>query len=190
MHHYQLRANAGTVGLTWNSQGKLRRVDWYDTASGQPLSPLEESSLSTLPSASRRMVSRFHRYFAEGEPFGGLDWDDLDLRDLTDFQIAVYQAITRIPHGETRTYAWVAQQIRNFEASRAVGQALKRNPFPILVPCHRVVSATDLGGFMGVTSPDDPEMRLKKFLLELESLYLNPRFAFLPETLSFNSAPA
>ena len=185
MHHYQLRVNAGTVALTWNSQGQLRCVDWYDTASGEPPKVITDADLSTLPVSSRKLISRFHHYFLEGQPFEALNWNELDLGDLTEFQISVYQAITKIPHGETRTYAWVAQQIRNFDASRAVGQALRRNPFPILIPCHRVVSAHDLGGFMGASGPDDPEMRLKKFLLDLESQYLNPSFSFLAESLSF-----
>ena len=71
--------------------------------------------------------------------------------------------LVSIPYGETRTYAWVAQQIGKPRALRAVGGALARNPFPIIVPCHRVVASNgNLGGFRG-------GLALKKRLLELEA---------------------
>lgn len=67
---------------------------------------------------------------------------------LTEFEKAVLRAICRIPIGQTRSYKWVARQIGKPKASRAVGQALKRNPFAPLVPCHRVVRSTgDIGGY-------------------------------------------
>lgn len=66
----------------------------------------------------------------------------------TPFQRAVWSAITRIPYGETRTYAEVAAMIGKPKAARAVGQALNKNPVAIVVPCHRVVaSGGGLGGF-------------------------------------------
>ncbi|MEK6705660.1 MAG: MGMT family protein, partial [Bdellovibrionota bacterium] len=79
-----------------------------------------------------------------------------------------------IPYGETRTYGWVASRIKNPSANRAVGQALRSNPLPIIIPCHRIVSANSLGGFMGHTNPDDPELKLKQGLLALEGIYRQP----------------
>ena len=58
-------------------------------------------------------------------------------------------------------------------------KALKKNPFPLIIPCHRVVSAQGLGGFMGKTEPGTPEIFLKTKLLDLEHNYLNPLFPFL-----------
>lgn len=67
---------------------------------------------------------------------------------LTDFQRKVYAVVKKIPKGEVRSYKWVAEQIGNPRASRAVGQALRKNPFPPLVPCHRVIcSDGSLGGY-------------------------------------------
>lgn len=67
---------------------------------------------------------------------------------LTPFQAKVYKIVSTIPRGETRTYKWVAEKIGSPKASRAVGQALKRNPFIGKVPCHRVIcSDGSLGGF-------------------------------------------
>ena len=69
-------------------------------------------------------------------------------RQPTIFEQKVYAVIRRIPRGQTRSYAWVAQQLRKPGAARAVGQALKRNPFAPQVPCHRVVKSDgSLGGY-------------------------------------------
>ncbi len=85
----------------------------------------------------------------------------LDLR-ATDFQRRVYEALLRIPYGETRTYAEVARAIRRPTAVRAVGTANGANPLPLVVPCHRVVaSGGKLGGYGG-------GLALKKRLLALE----------------------
>lgn len=80
----------------------------------------------------------------------------------TAFEISVYECIIKIPSGGTRTYAWVAKKIGNPKAMRAVAQALHRNPWPLIIPCHRVVASDgNVGGYAyGVD--------LKKMLLSLE----------------------
>ena len=81
----------------------------------------------------------------------------------TAFQLKVLQALTRIPYGETRSYAEVACEIGHPKAARAVGAANGRNPLPIIIPCHRVIgSGGDLVGFGGGLS-------VKRYLLDLES---------------------
>ena len=81
---------------------------------------------------------------------------------LTPFEIRVYRQVRTIPWGETRSYKWVARRLGSPNSARAVGQALRRNPFPLIVPCHRVVRKDGaIGGFSG-------GKRLKKRLLELE----------------------
>ena len=93
--------------------------------------------------------------------------DSLDLSGATDFQKAVWNATRFIPYGETGTYVWVAQQIGNPRASRAVGGALARNTFPIIVPCHRVIASNgNLGGFSG-------GLALKRRFLKLEAALLD-----------------
>lgn len=62
----------------------------------------------------------------------------VDLSNVPDFQRRVLEAARRIPFGEARPYAWVAERIGNPRAVRAVGTALGRNPVPLIVPCHRV----------------------------------------------------
>lgn len=72
----------------------------------------------------------------------------LNMADLPDFHRRVYEAARAIPSGETRTYGDVAREIGDLGAARAVGQALGRNPFAIVVPCHRVLAANGrTGGF-------------------------------------------
>ena len=63
------------------------------------------------------------------------------------FQQAVWQELTRIPRGETRTYSEISAKIGNPNAARAVGTACGANPLPIFIPCHRVVSRNGLGGY-------------------------------------------
>ncbi len=83
----------------------------------------------------------------------------------TDFQQAVWHALTQIPYGETRSYADVAQALGKPGAARAVGQANARNPLPLVQPCHRVLSADGgLGGWMGSGTDNG----LKRTLLDME----------------------
>lgn len=71
-------------------------------------------------------------------------------KDLTPFQWKVLAAAMKIPFGETRSYKWIAEQIGRPKAVRAVGQALKRNPYPVIIPCHRVIGEDGtLGGYAG-----------------------------------------
>ncbi|MBI4688555.1 MAG: methylated-DNA--[protein]-cysteine S-methyltransferase [Nitrospirae bacterium] len=68
--------------------------------------------------------------------------------DATEFDEKVWNSLKEIPFGETRTYKWIARQIGNPKAVRAVGRALSRNPMPIVIPCHRVIESNgSIGGF-------------------------------------------
>ena len=87
----------------------------------------------------------------------------LDLTGTTAFAKRVWRATSKIPYGEVRTYAWVAEKLGRPTSARAVGNALGANPVPIFIPCHRVVAHDGhLGGFSGGVS-------IKKSLLALES---------------------
>ena len=71
----------------------------------------------------------------------------LALSSLPPFFQKILREAAKIPYGETRSYGWLAARAGSPRAARAVGQAMHRNPVPILVPCHRVVAADGLGGF-------------------------------------------
>ncbi len=69
---------------------------------------------------------------------------------MTEFERKVLKATLTIPLGETRTYQWIAHKIGRPKAVRAVGQALRKNPYPLVIPCHRVVKLDGtLGGYAG-----------------------------------------
>ena len=68
----------------------------------------------------------------------------------TDFQIKVWNAISKIPKGKVKTYKELARSIRKPKASRAVANACGKNPFPMKIPCHRVIRSDGrLGGYSG-----------------------------------------
>lgn len=80
----------------------------------------------------------------------------------TEFEKEVWEAIKEVPYGETRTYKWLAERVGSPSGSRAVGQALSKNPIPIVVPCHRIIEST--GNIGGYSSGVD----VKRRLLEME----------------------
>ena len=82
---------------------------------------------------------------------------------LTEFERSVLKAALAIPFGETRTYSWVAKRIGKPKAVRAVGSALRNNPWPLIIPCHRVIKSDgSLGKYAG------KDTGRKKELIELE----------------------
>lgn len=83
------------------------------------------------------LAGLFERFFQTWQ----LDEGYVDLSDLTPFEQAALRAALQIPRGQTRSYAWVAREIGKPRAARAVGQAMARNPLPVIVPCHRVVDS-------------------------------------------------
>jgi len=81
---------------------------------------------------------------------------------MTPFTRKVYSVVSRIPVGETRSYSWVAEKAGRPGACRAVGQILKNNPWPVIIPCHRVIAADKtLGGYVF-------GLRKKRSLLDME----------------------
>jgi O-6-methylguanine DNA methyltransferase len=119
----------------------------------QSLSEAEAGYFGDLP-------DRIRGYFA-GKVVGFAD--KLDLSGSSPFQRRVWEVERSIPYGETRTYVWIAGKLGMPKAARAVGQALAKNPLPIIIPCHRVIcSSGDLGGFSG-------GIGWKQRLLEIEA---------------------
>ncbi len=86
---------------------------------------------------------------------------------LSSFECKVLRVVSEIPLGKTCSYKWVARKIGNEKATRAVGQVLKNNPLPLVIPCHRVIrSDGSLGGYAWGEA-------LKKNLLEREKRLTN-----------------
>ena len=86
----------------------------------------------------------------------------------TDFQIKVWNAISKIPKGKVKTYKELARSIRKPKASRAVANACGKNPFPIKIPCHRVIRSDGrLGGYSGKGG-----IKNKRKLLRSEGVFI------------------
>ena len=86
----------------------------------------------------------------------------------TDFQIKVWNAISKIPKGKVKTYKELARSIRKPKASRAVANACGKNPFPIKIPCHRVIRSDGrLGGYSG-----NGGIKTKRKLLRSEGFFI------------------
>ena len=125
----------------------------------QHLTQLINGKILKKPSYFKGLIKQFSLYFE-----GKLKKFDhpLDLCLGTPFQQKVWKKLLTIPYGKTRSYKWLAQAIKNPQASRAVGNANGKNPLSIIVPCHRVVKENgEMGGYTGGAS-------IKRYLLKLE----------------------
>ena len=120
---------------------------------GQYLNKLSNESV-------KRIQSALDDYFADPENV----IPPATFLNGTEFQKRVWQLLSTIKPGQTRTYGDIAVEINS--SPRAVGNACRRNPIPIFIPCHRVVSASGRGGFMGKTSGE--AMDIKEWLLANE----------------------
>jgi len=109
-------------------------------------------------------VSEMLAGYFKGKPVS-VPWQWMDMHGLTELQQAVLRAAADIPYGQVRSYRQMAETIGRPRAFRFVGTTLAKNPFPILIPCHRVVKSDgSLGKFGGGTA-------LKKKLIDLEIEY-------------------
>ena len=103
-------------------------------------SELMESNLSAY---AKSIKNKFTQYFQNADSDITMDV----FVNGTDFQKSVWHAISSIQKGDTCTYSDIAEQLGS--SPRAVGNACRANPVPIVVPCHRVVAKSGLGGFAG-----------------------------------------
>jgi methylated-DNA-[protein]-cysteine S-methyltransferase len=143
----------GPFAVSWSAEGLTRvrlLVDEADTSAG------------SAPSYVRPAVERLTAYFS-GER---VDFCDLvlDTRDLPPFHARIYAALRQIGYGAVTTYGALAVAAgSDVGASRAVGVALGKNPWPVIVPCHRVLAGTKLGGF---SAPGGAQTKRRLLLLE------------------------
>ena len=137
------RTEVGNLKLVASQEG-LVAVLWEDDDPRRV--PLTEHNEDSEQSILLQAEKQLKEYFAgERESFSL----PLDMRG-TVFQQEVWRALQQIPFGETRSYVQIASQLGRPGASRAVGAANSRNPFSIIVPCHRVIgSSGKLTGFAG-----------------------------------------
>jgi len=128
--HISVNSPVGPLTV-WVTDGAITRLDWTD----QP----QSGDAPILAEAAQQLAE----YFA-----GTRQVFDLPLAPKgSDFQVAVCSAMSAIPFGETRTYGDIARDLG--VPAQAIGQACGGNPIPVIIPCHRVLGASGLGGFSG-----------------------------------------
>jgi len=120
--------------------------------------------LEKNPQSVERVMAQLSEYFAGKRSRFDLP---VDLSTLTPFQKTVLKVTCRIAPGEVWTYHRVAEAMRRPRSSRPVGQALARNPVPIVIPCHRVIASDGaLRGYSGGSG-----LKAKRWLLQLEGAF-------------------
>jgi len=120
--------------------------------------------LEKNPQSVQRVMAQLSEYFAGKRTRFDLP---VDLSTLTRFQKTVLEVTCRIAPGEVWTYHRVAEALRRPRSSRPVGQALARNPVPIVIPCHRVIASNGaLRGYSGGSG-----LKAKRWLLQLEGAF-------------------
>ena len=144
------RKTVRAIKLGFDDPGEVRRA-FQEAGLGEVSSyePMEE------------FRTQIRKYLAGKKV--GFERFKIQTAGMTAFQLAVTQACRRIPRGEMWTYGTLAKKVGRAGAARAVGTVMKRNPFPMIVPCHRVVRSGGLGGFS-----TQGGVGTKRWLLELE----------------------
>ena len=148
----------GRCAVRWTDEGLSGVL--LPARSGRPFPDVED--VGGVPGFVRDAIAGMVAVLA-GER-ADLTHVPLDERGIDDFRRAVYAATRTIPPGATRSYGQIARELGRPEAARDVGTALSRNPFPIVVPCHRVVAAN--GALTGFSAPGGIDT--KRRMLEIE----------------------
>ncbi len=168
-----IETSVGALGLVWSREG-LVRVS-LPPASARALAAKYEATIAPyLPDALAPLAEDL-RAFLSGER---RDFESvvLDASGLDAFEQGTYLALRDVRWGETLTYGDLAKRIGSPGAARAIGRAMGRNPWPLIVPCHRVLAADGRpGGFSA------PGGRLTKLaLLEAEGVFVSGSGAAQP----------
>lgn len=155
----------GRCGIAWGERGVVA-VSFPETSEAKTRARLLRRPASTAeasPPADVQQTIDLIVALIQGEPsdFGAVM---LDLEGIPEFNRRVYAIARQIAPGETRTYGEIAKQLGGVSESRAVGQALGQNPFPIIVPCHRVLAANGKTG--GFSAPGGVDTKLKLLSIE------------------------
>lgn len=149
--HSVIKSPVGSLQISTDDVCVIK-VEWFK-------SPIISSELA--PSHIAEQANKqFEEYFKHAHN----DWTLPLVKSGTEFQQKVWHYLQTIPLGETRYYSDVAKALNS--SAQAVGNACRANPFVIIVPCHRVISKSGLGGYDGQTSGQN--IVIKQWLLDHE----------------------
>jgi len=162
----------GRCGIAWSDRGVtgVQLPEASDDATIARLRRRHPRARASAPSADALRAIDGMTALLRGERVS-LDDVALDMDDVLKFHRRVFELARTIPAGETSTYGELAAKLGDPGSARAVGEALGRNPFPIVVPCHRVLAASGkLGGFSahGGATTKRRMLIIEGALLELE----------------------
>lgn len=147
----------GPCCLAWTARG-IRSVTLPDTAPGRPATAEAEPPDGFAADAARRITALFD---GVADDLADLP---LDLTTIGDFERRVYALTRAVRPGRTTTYGAIAAALGDPGAARAVGGALGRNPFPPIVPCHRVLAAGGATG--GFSAPGGVDTKRRMLAIE------------------------
>lgn len=180
MHYCLFDTAIGAVGVAWSAHGvtRLQLPEASRNATERRLRGRSASAFECQPPPQiERAIDAVQRYMA-GERVHFSDIR-LDVTGVSPFHCSIYEALRRIGWGETTTYGALARQAGDPDAARAVGQAMGRNPVPVIIPCHRVLAS---GGKAGGFSAFGGAVT-KQRLLGLEGVHLDGGAPLLPGLL-------
>ncbi len=162
-HHRIIDTFLGPFALISDATGELLSSTWVDIQNdATDFAPQSQAEANLLP----RLVSQLEQYFA-GE---AVEFDDVATPPGSPFFERCWQACRLIPRGETCSYAELAASAgTSTGAARAAGQAMRRNPLAVIIPCHRVVGSDgQLHGYSSSQDPAGPHLAIKRALLHME----------------------
>ncbi|MDI6687230.1 MAG: methylated-DNA--[protein]-cysteine S-methyltransferase [Desulfobacterales bacterium] len=182
---YQIIPSAiGEIGIIWGQKNAAPLI--IHIMLPQKDIPVTERIIKNWPDALERSHENLKKLFLqiqnflEGFPVSfSLKFIDMNL--CYDFQKRVLLETIKIPRGKVISYGRLADRILAPKAARAVGSALARNPFPLIIPCHRVIKSTRYPGNFG----GGPET--KRFLLKMEDVPSNAKGKISPEKFLIGS---
>ena len=153
MEHYQasIRAPFAHLGIRM-IDNKLAAIDFIDS----------ETEIKPADNTTVNVCRQIRRYL--DDPGVNQRFDIKCAFSATPFQQKVWSALKKIPPGKVVTYGELAKKLGT--SARAVGNACRQNPVPVVIPCHRVVSASGIGGYAGETGGD--LLKIKSWLLQHE----------------------
>ncbi|HLY55570.1 MAG TPA: methylated-DNA--[protein]-cysteine S-methyltransferase [Stellaceae bacterium] len=160
-----LETKIGWCGLAWSEHGIVRvwLPEASEAATRARIRRRFPQAVEALPSPEIQRAANGIVALLAGEPVD-LGFVRLDMAGVPDFERRVYAIARTIPPGQTMTYGEIAGRLGEDGDPRAVGQAMGHNPFPIVMPCHRVLAAG--GKYGGFSAPGGVETKLRLLTIE------------------------
>lgn len=164
-HYFIIKAGCDGIGLVWEKAGKTQNIHRVYLPDEERC--LTDRILKDFPSISKtplrvpggmdQIIADLYAGKKRQPDLSALTWSG-----LSEFAIKVLKLTARIPHGAVTTYSALAARAGSPGAARAVGSVMAKNPFPLIIPCHRVIRADSTIGQYGGGAPMKAELLRKE----------------------------